>query len=468
MTYGIFYNGDDDSLNDIELSQVEPLSSVYILDKLYNNPKCREYAKIIFDNITKIPLKVDDKVFINLVQKYSSINDNDVVFYNNNEDLTINNYNKIELSYFDNNILFLHSDYLVINDYKFGFSSSNVVNYIERKLKLHQCLFLRDMRNYGYKDNLHAALKIFYNRLTTNMNNVYLVSIYLYNKYGITELTTDVINEYTLDDDLINIINDSFDLLRSGRNELIKMAFNPSLDGENVPLAFVTLEKINDILETYDVENINIINNICEIFINSNDTKNSNNISNIKHTTKSEFTKFINFTIDNNMLTLNNYIIPFVLQDFKTHSFDFDSKENINYNDIHLLIRFLSFSRRRHLYSNDHRVLRSDEMIPIKEIYIKDKLLLSLINSKYYIEEYCKYLNKIINVGKYLQYSDLINIKESGIFSKVNKQIIIDCVMGIRDYIEKECKKLKIKGQDDDSSEYRRYISIIQTIDKMI
>ena len=117
------------------------------------------------------------------------------------------------------------------------------------------------------------------------------------------------------------------------------MVFNPSGNGENAPLAFVTLKKINDMLETNDTENINIINNICSLFING--TKRS---IYIKHTTKSEFTKFINFTIDNNMLKLNNInIFHFVLQDFKTHSFDFDSKENISYNDIHLLIKFFIF-----------------------------------------------------------------------------------------------------------------------------
>lgn len=466
MTYGIFYNGDDDSLDDIELSQVEPLSSTYILDKLYNNPKCKEYAEIIFDNITKIPLKVDDKVFINLVQNYSSFNDNNVIFYNNNnEELTINNYNKIKLTDYKSNGLSFHSDYLVFNNFEFGFSYSNVVNYIERNLKPHQCLFLRDMRNYGYKDNLHAALKIFNNKIITCINNVFLVTIYLYNKYGITELTADIINEYTLEDDLINIINDSFDLIRSEKRLLIKMVFNPSGNGENVPLAFVTLKKINDMLETYDTKNINIINNICSLFINGA-KRSSNNISNIKHTTKSEFTKFVNFTIDNNMLKLNNNIVPFVLQDFKTHSFDFDSKENISYNVIHLLIKFLSFSRRR-LYSNDHRVIRSNEMMPIREIYIKDKLLLSLINSKYYIKEYCKYFNKILNVDKVLHYNDLHILKKRGIFSEVNRQIIIDCVMYNRDNIEKECKKLKIKGQDD-IIDYSKNISIITTIDEMI
>ena len=220
MTYGIFYNGDDDSLNDIELSQVEPLSSVYILDKLYNNPKCKGYAKIIFDNIAKIPLKVDDKVFTNLVQNYSSINDNNVIFYNNNnnEELTINNYNKIKLTDFEINKLSFHSDCIVFNKFEFGFSSSNVVNYIEKNLNLHQCLFLRDMRNYGYKDNLHAVLKIFNNKMITSISNVYLVTIYLYNKYGVTELTADIINEYTLVDDLINFINVSFDLMRSEKN----------------------------------------------------------------------------------------------------------------------------------------------------------------------------------------------------------------------------------------------------------
>lgn len=468
MTYGIFYNGDDDSLNDIKLSQVEPLSSVYILDKLYNNPNCKEYAEIIFDNIIKIPLKVDDKVFINLVQKYSSVNDNDVIFYNNNEELTINNYNKIKLTDFENNGLSFHSDYIVFNNFEFGFSSSSAVNYIEENLKLHQCLFLRDMRNYGYKDNLHAALKIFNNKMIKNINNVYLVTIYLYNKYGITELTADIINEYALDDDLIDFINDIFDLMRSGKNSLIKMVFNPTGNGEIVPLAFVTLKDINNILESYDTENINIINSICSMFVNLNNVKRRNNISNIKHTTKSEFTKFINFVLDNNMLRLNNNIVPFVLQDFKTHRFDFDSKENINYNDIHLLIKFLSFSRRC-LCINEKRIIASSEFVPILEIHIKDKLLLSLINSKYYIEEYCKYFNRIFDVKTIpnIHRSDIIIVKQRGVFSKDNKQILIDYIMNNREIMEKECKKLKIKGQDE-SREYRRYISIIQTIDEEI
>ena len=56
--------------------------------------------------------------------------------------------------------------------------------------------------------------------------------------------------------------------------------------------------------------------------------------------------------------------------------------------------------------------MRLDKMIPIREIYINDKLLLALINSKYYIEDYCKYFNKILNVDKVLHYNELNIIKK--------------------------------------------------------